>query len=126
MWAQTWPELELPWKLVSPLINSENDQGCQQGRVWSGGRVKFRKSPQQQGLLVYFPENVPLYPEQGGGPAGRRQGKSFNLQPVQLSMSQFDLHFFNNCKLNEKIAKPQNTAGTHGQLLAEAPGSCED
>lgn len=69
-----------------------------------GGKGKFIKSPKDQGLLVYFPENVPLYPEQGGGRAGRRQGKSFNLQPAQLSPSQFDLHFFNNCKLNEKIA----------------------
>lgn len=59
--------------------------------VW--GRIKFIKSPKHQGLLVYFPKNVPLYPEQGGGPVGRRQGKSFNLQPAQLSKSQFDLHF---------------------------------
>lgn len=31
------------------------------GMGWGKGR--FIKSPKEQGLLVYFPQNVPLYPE---------------------------------------------------------------
>lgn len=70
---QAWPGQRVPWKLVSPLIKREHKQA----REWGG--VRLIKSLKDHSLMFIFPNNVPLSPEQGGGPAGRRQGKSLNL-----------------------------------------------
>lgn len=64
-----YPGQKAPWKPVSPLINKKHKHA----REWGGVRlIKFLKD---LSLLFIFPNNVPLSPEQGGGPVGRRQGK---------------------------------------------------
>lgn len=77
--AQAWPGQRVPWKLVSPLIKREHKQA----REWGG--VRLIKSLKDHSLMFIFPNNVPLSPEQGGGPAGRRQGKSLNLHRLPHS-----------------------------------------
>jgi hypothetical protein len=69
MWARACPELKLPWKLVSPLINR---RATRPANGWGWGQVL--KAPKGPRPPCYFPKMFP-FTQNRVGPSRLQAGK---------------------------------------------------